>query len=143
MNDLDKRLNLDLDSSSGNSEPFGKRNVNLLISLNSDDNLTGNSHAWFGIHDNSKTNSDNGSFDRSGTGQYLNRIEQQLYDFVIGYRCNVSMIGLRIAIMVFIFGLIHSLLARADMGSMISCIPSPSHISIEHRPPEISLDSGQ
>ncbi|OWF38939.1 Down syndrome cell adhesion molecule [Mizuhopecten yessoensis] len=69
MNDLDKRLNLDLDSSSGNSEPFGKRNVNLLISLNSDDNLTGNSHTWFGLHDNSKTNSDNGSFDRSGTDE--------------------------------------------------------------------------
>ncbi len=66
MNDLDKRLNVDLDSSNCTTpEPFSKRNVNLLISLHSDDNLNGNSQSWL-IHDSSKTNSDNGSCGRSG-----------------------------------------------------------------------------
>ncbi|XP_046582612.1 Down syndrome cell adhesion molecule homolog [Haliotis rubra] len=65
MNDLDKRLNVDLDSSNSTTpEQFSKRNVNLLISLHSDDNLNGNSHSWL-IHDSSKTNSDNGSYGRS------------------------------------------------------------------------------
>ncbi|XP_055958792.1 cell adhesion molecule DSCAM [Patella vulgata] len=63
MNDLDKRLNVDLDSSSSTLPEFSKRNVNLLISLHSDDNINGNSQSW--LIDSSKTNSDNGSFSRS------------------------------------------------------------------------------
>lgn len=66
MNDLDKRLNCDYDSSSGSSEPFTKRNVNLLMSLNSDDNLLENSPSWLFNTDTSKSNSENGSFEKSG-----------------------------------------------------------------------------
>ncbi|ESO90668.1 hypothetical protein LOTGIDRAFT_163888 [Lottia gigantea] len=63
MNDLDKRLNVDLDSSTSTLPEFSKRNVNLLISLHSDDNINGNSQSW--LIDSSKTNSENGSFSRS------------------------------------------------------------------------------
>lgn len=63
MNDLDKRFNFDFDG--GNTEPYGKRNVNLLISFNSDENLTNNSPTWLN-NGSSKTNSDNGSISRSG-----------------------------------------------------------------------------
>lgn len=62
MNDLDKRFNFDFDG--GNTEPYGKRNVNLLISFNSDENLTNNSPTWLN-NGSSKTNSDNGSISRS------------------------------------------------------------------------------
>ena len=62
MNDLDKRLNTDLDSSSSTlPDQFSKRNVNLLISLPSDDNLHANSHVPVFVGDTSKTNSENGS----------------------------------------------------------------------------------
>lgn len=64
MNDLDKRFNFDFDG--GNTEPYGKRNVNLLISFNSDENLHNNSPTWLN-NGSSKTNSDNGSISRSGT----------------------------------------------------------------------------
>lgn len=68
MNDLDKRLNTDLDSSSSGTLPehvSKQRNANLLITLQSDDNLPGNSSAWL-IDGSNKTTSDNGSFGRSG-----------------------------------------------------------------------------
>ena len=62
MNDLDKRLNTDLDSSSSTlPDQFSKRNVNLLISLPSDDNLHANSQVPVFVGDTSKTNSENGS----------------------------------------------------------------------------------
>ncbi|CAG5122899.1 unnamed protein product, partial [Candidula unifasciata] len=67
MNDLDKRLNTELDSSSSSTIPdhiSKQRNANLLISLQSDDNLPGNSSAWL-IDGSNKTTSDNGSFGRS------------------------------------------------------------------------------
>ncbi|XP_059143240.1 cell adhesion molecule DSCAM-like [Physella acuta] len=67
MNDLDKRLNTELDSSSSSTLPdhiSKQRNANLLISLQSDDNLPGNSSAWL-IDGSNKTTSDNGSFCRS------------------------------------------------------------------------------
>ncbi|CAL1548258.1 unnamed protein product, partial [Lymnaea stagnalis] len=67
MNDLDKRLNTELDSSSSSTLPehiSKQRNANLLISLQSDDNLPGNSSAWL-IDGSNKTTSDNGSFGRS------------------------------------------------------------------------------
>lgn len=72
MNDLDKRLNCDYDSSSGNSEPFTKRNVNLLMSLNSDDNLLENSPSWLFNTDTSKSNSENGSFEKSDDDGNIN-----------------------------------------------------------------------
>lgn len=64
MNDLDKRLNCDYDSSSGNSELFNKRNVNLFTSLSPEDNF--NSPSWLFSTDTSKTTSDNGSLEKSG-----------------------------------------------------------------------------
>ncbi|XP_055866242.1 cell adhesion molecule DSCAM-like isoform X4 [Biomphalaria glabrata] len=70
MNDLDKRLNTELDSSSSSTLPehiSKQRNANLLISLQSDDNLPGNSSAWL-IDGSNKTTSDNGSFGRSDEG---------------------------------------------------------------------------
>lgn len=66
MNDLDKKLNSDYDSSSGHSDVFNKRNVNLLASLNSDDNILGHSPSWLFNSDTSKTNSENGSLSKSG-----------------------------------------------------------------------------
>ena len=64
MNDLDKRLNCEYDSSSGNSELFSKRNVNLFTSLSPEDNF--NSPSWLFSTDTSKTTSDNGSLEKSG-----------------------------------------------------------------------------
>ncbi|CAG5122301.1 unnamed protein product, partial [Candidula unifasciata] len=67
MNDLDKRLNTELDSSSSSTLPehiSKQRNAHLLISIQSDDNLPGNSSAWL-IDGSNKTTSDNGSFGRS------------------------------------------------------------------------------
>ncbi|XP_070203454.1 uncharacterized protein [Littorina saxatilis] len=62
MNDLDKRLNTDLDSSSSTlPDQFSKRNVNLLISLPSDDNLHANAQVPIFIADTSKTGSENGT----------------------------------------------------------------------------------
>ena len=63
MNDLDKRL----PGESGESPGDGRlpRNVNLLISLHSDDTLSGNNSVW-GFHDTSKTTSDNQSLERYG-----------------------------------------------------------------------------
>ena len=63
MNDLDKRINYELESPQDGR--FNSRNVNLLISLNSDENLVGNNGAWC-FHDSSKTTSDNASIGRSG-----------------------------------------------------------------------------
>nr|KAG5693911.1 hypothetical protein BaRGS_014352 [Batillaria attramentaria] len=67
MNDLDKRVNTDLDSSSSTlPDQFTKRNVNLL-SLYSDDNLHANSQVPVYLPDHStKTTSENGSIGRSG-----------------------------------------------------------------------------
>ncbi|XP_062570430.1 cell adhesion molecule DSCAM-like isoform X2 [Saccostrea cucullata] len=69
MNDLDKRFNFDFEG--GNSEPYGKRNVNLLISFNSDENLHNNSPTWLN-NGSSKTNSDNGSINRSDDDGNIN-----------------------------------------------------------------------
>ena len=72
MNDLDKRVNYELESPQ--DARFNSRNVNLLISLNSDENLVGNNGAWC-FHGSSKTNSDNASLERSGkhaTSQLVN-----------------------------------------------------------------------
>ncbi|WAR05588.1 DSCAM-like protein [Mya arenaria] len=63
MNDLDKRLNCDPGSP---ADARLHRNVNLLISLHSDDTLSGNNSPW-GFHDTSKTTSDNASLERYGT----------------------------------------------------------------------------
>ncbi|XP_052806024.1 LOW QUALITY PROTEIN: cell adhesion molecule DSCAM-like [Mya arenaria] len=60
MNDLDKRLNCDPGSP---ADARLHRNVNLLISLHSDDTLSGNNSPW-GFHDTSKTTSDNASLER-------------------------------------------------------------------------------
>ncbi|KAK3107290.1 hypothetical protein FSP39_011199 [Pinctada imbricata] len=70
MNDLDKRFNFDLDPGS-NTDHFGKRNVNLLISLNSDENINGN-NSWILNNSSSKTNSDNGSLSRSDDDGNIN-----------------------------------------------------------------------
>ncbi|PVD26143.1 hypothetical protein C0Q70_13812 [Pomacea canaliculata] len=62
MNDLDKRMNTDLDSSSSTlPDHITKRNVNFLISMPSDDNLHANAHV-FG--EGTKTSGDNGSLGR-------------------------------------------------------------------------------
>lgn len=64
MNDLDKRMNTDLDSSSSTlPDHITKRNVNFLISMPSDDNLHANAHV-FG--EGTKTSGDNGSLGRCG-----------------------------------------------------------------------------
>lgn len=81
MNDLDKRFNFDFDG--GNTEPYGKRNVNLLISFNSDENLTNNSPTWLN-NGSSKTNSDNGSISRSG--KHSNVPSSDIY---MSHKCNL------------------------------------------------------
>lgn len=63
MNDLDKRLNSEPESPADCR--FNCPNVNLLISLQSDENLSGNNSQWC-FHDTSKTNSDNASLERYG-----------------------------------------------------------------------------
>ena len=62
MNDLDKRINYELDSP--RDARFNPQNVNL-ISLNSDENLQGNNQSWC-FNPGSKTNSDNASLERYG-----------------------------------------------------------------------------
>ncbi|KAL5020556.1 hypothetical protein ScPMuIL_003448 [Solemya velum] len=57
MNDLDKRFHSNLDSRGDTPDLFQKRNVNFLMSLNSDDNI---GSPWF-TSNNSKSTSDNGS----------------------------------------------------------------------------------
>lgn len=64
MNDLDKR-NVDLDAFDDSPETVTKRNVNLLVSLQSDESIPDNSQSWL-IHDTSKTTSDNSVTSRSG-----------------------------------------------------------------------------
>lgn len=63
MNDFDKRFNFDFDG--GNIESYGKRNVNLLILFNFDENLINNSFIWLN-NGFSKINSDNGFISRLG-----------------------------------------------------------------------------
>lgn len=64
MNDLDKRnINYELESP---QDTRFNRNVNLLISLTSDENLSGNNSGWC-FNDSSKTTSDNASLERYGT----------------------------------------------------------------------------
>ncbi|XP_064598583.1 cell adhesion molecule Dscam1-like [Liolophura sinensis] len=63
MNDLDKR-NVDLDAFDDSPETVTKRNVNLLVSLQSDESIPDNSQSWL-IHDTSKTTSDNSVTSRS------------------------------------------------------------------------------
>lgn len=67
MNDLDKRLNSESESPADCR--FNYPNVNLLISLQSDENLSGNNSQWC-FHDTSKTNSDNASLERYGNFIY-------------------------------------------------------------------------
>lgn len=69
MNDLDKRVNYELESPQ--DARFNSRNVNLLISLNSDENLVGTNGAWC-FHSSSKTNSDNASLERSEEDANIN-----------------------------------------------------------------------
>ncbi|KAH3814468.1 hypothetical protein DPMN_142969 [Dreissena polymorpha] len=69
MNDLDKRLNFVSGDSPG--DPRLNRNVNLLISLHSDDNLSGHHSPW-GFHDVSKTNSDNASLEQDDEDANIN-----------------------------------------------------------------------
>ena len=68
MNDLDKRLNTDLDLSSSSSGTLAghARHANLLGSPVSEDNLPGHSSSAWLIAGSNKTTSDNGSFGRSG-----------------------------------------------------------------------------
>lgn len=61
MNDLDKR-NINYEMESPQDTRFN-RNVNLLISLTSDENLSGNNSGWC-FNDSSKTTSDNASLER-------------------------------------------------------------------------------
>ncbi|KAK3760237.1 hypothetical protein RRG08_052186 [Elysia crispata] len=67
MNDLDKRLNTDLDLSSSSSGTLAghARHANLLGSPVSEDNLPGHSSSAWLIAGSNKTTSDNGSFGRS------------------------------------------------------------------------------
>ena len=67
MNDLDKRINYELDSP--RDARFNPQNVNL-ISLNSDENLQSNNQSWC-FNGGSKTNSDNASLERYGTASHL------------------------------------------------------------------------
>lgn len=60
MNDLDKRINYELDSP--RDARFNPQNVNL-ISLNSDENIQSNNQSWC-FNSGSKTNSDNASLER-------------------------------------------------------------------------------
>ncbi|KAK7466725.1 hypothetical protein BaRGS_00037167, partial [Batillaria attramentaria] len=78
MNDLDKRVNTDLDSSSSTlPDQFTKRNVNLL-SLYSDDNLHANSQVPVYLPDHStKTTSENGSIGRSASRKHAPSHEYQ------------------------------------------------------------------
>ncbi|XP_053408969.1 cell adhesion molecule DSCAM-like isoform X3 [Mercenaria mercenaria] len=62
MNDLDKR-NINYELESPQDTRFNCRNVNLLISLTSDENLSGNNSGWC-FNDSSKTTSDNASLER-------------------------------------------------------------------------------
>ena len=71
MNDLDKRINYELDSP--RDARFNPQNVNL-ISLNSDENLQSNNQSWC-FNGGSKTNSDNASLERYGKSfNYLMQI---------------------------------------------------------------------
>ncbi|GFO29921.1 Down syndrome cell adhesion molecule [Plakobranchus ocellatus] len=67
MNDLDKRLNTELDLSSSSSGTLAghARHANLLGSPVSEDNLPGHSSSAWLIAGSNKTTSDNGSFGRS------------------------------------------------------------------------------
>ena len=67
MNDLDKRINYELDSP--RDARFNPQNVNL-ISLNSDENIQSNNQSWC-FNGGSKTNSDNASLERYGTASHL------------------------------------------------------------------------
>ena len=69
MNDLDKR-NINYELESPQDTRFNCRNVNLLISLTSDENLSGNNSGWC-FNDSSKTTSDNASLERYGSLQDL------------------------------------------------------------------------
>ncbi|KAL3886948.1 hypothetical protein ACJMK2_026904 [Sinanodonta woodiana] len=71
MNDLDKRQNMDLSPGQGTPDPFPNRNVNLLISLHSDDNLHDNTQSWI-FNDGSKTTSDNASIEKSDDEDNIN-----------------------------------------------------------------------
>lgn len=81
MNDFDKRFNFDFDG--GNIESYGKRNVNLLILFNFDENLINNSFIWLN-NGFSKINSDNGFISR--LGKYSNVFFLDIY---MSYKCNL------------------------------------------------------
>ena len=78
MNDLDKRINYELDSP--RDARFNPQNVNL-ISLNSDENLQSNNQSWC-FNGGSKTNSDNASLERYGTASHLCTLHHKLSYFL-------------------------------------------------------------